>query len=453
MNKQSILVVDDQKEMLISYQKILNKAGYEVITAQSAEKALDCFDEKMPDLLICDLVMPEMDGMELLETVKRDHPDCPVIMVTGYGTLEIGVKAVKSGVFDFLEKPFSKDKLLKTVEQALRRVAPGEDESSEHKNGFSSIVGSSNAMEKVYNMIRKVAYGNANVLITGESGVGKELVARSIHKNSERRNQPMIPINCGALPGSLFESELFGYEKGAFTGAYQTKPGLIELANGGTLFLDEICEMPLDLQVKLLRVLEDRTIRRVGGKKEIPIDVRIITATNRDTQLAVENGVLREDLFFRINTISIYIPPLRERDGDVSLLCKHFLQQLNLKYRRGIEGPDEDAQRILKNYEWPGNVRELQNVIERAYYLATPPTIIPEDLPSYLATKSNGKSSKQWMHLDYKDAKNAVLEDFEREYLKTRLDKNDWNISRTADECKIDRRTIHRLINKYGLKQ
>ena len=443
-----ILVVDDQKEMLISYEKVLNRAGYTLHLAQSAKTALEILEAKPDiDLIICDLVMPEMDGMALLEILKKEKPECPVIMVTGYGTLELGIKAVKNGVFDFIEKPFSTKKLLKTIEDALGQVAPSKQ--GDNKNGFYNIVGNSKAMQNVYNMIRKVAYGNANVMVTGESGVGKELVARSIHKASKRRNEPFIPINCGALPGGLFESELFGFEKGAFTGAFQAKPGLIELANYGTLFLDEICEMPLDLQVKLLRVLEDRKIRRVGGKEEIPVDIRVITATNRDIKMALDKGVLREDLYFRINTIGILISPLRERRDDIQLLVEHFLTQLNLKYQSNVTGLNEDAMEAIKSYHWPGNVRELLNVIERAYYLATPPHIAINDLPSYI--ENQNLKSNVWLDLNYKDAKNSAMEEFEKEYLKHQLDKHDWNISKTADTCEIDRRTIHRLIKRFNL--
>ncbi len=438
MDTIEILVVDDQKEML-------------VYTTQSAKKAISILENSHSmDLILCDLVMPEMDGMEFVNIVKKHHPAIPIIMVTGYGTLEVGIKALKGGVFDFLEKPFSSKKLLKTIEEALRQIAPSEQTQS--NNGFGKLIGNSTAMQKIYSVIRKVSYGNANVLITGESGVGKELVARSIHKLSDRRSQPFIAINCGALPANLFESELFGHEKGSFTGAYNSKPGLIEVANTGTLFLDEICEMPLDLQVKMLRVLEDRKIRRVGGKDEKDVDVRILTATNRDTKIAVEKGVLRDDLFFRINTINIFIPPLRERQDDIFLLTQHFLQTLNLKYRRQIEDIDEQARELFSAYQWPGNVRELQNVIERAYYLADPPFITAKDLPSHLDSLDKTRPNEKWLNLSYKDAKNVAMEQFEKNYLSNHLEKNDWNISKTAEECGIDRRTIHRLINKFNLK-
>lgn len=452
MDNLEILVVDDEKEMLVSYQKILKRAGYQVISAPSAEDALKILqgDHKI-SLVLCDLKMPGMDGMEMLSVLKQNFPHLPFVMVTGFGTLEIGIEAVKNGAFDFIEKPFSQQKLLTSIESALKQIVPAE-ESHLNSHGFENIVGQSEPMVKIYEMIKKVSYGNANVLITGESGVGKELVARSVHKNSLRRNHPIIPINCGALPEQLFESELFGYEKGAFTGAFQSKPGLVELANGGTLFLDEICEMPQNLQVKLLRMLEERKIRRIGGQKETSVNIRVVCATNRNLDQALHQGWLREDFFYRINTIQIHIPPLRERGTDIPLLIQHFLEGLERKYDRKIKDLSPEAQKILLNYHWPGNVRELQNVVERTYYLASPPSITKPDLPSYLNKDQPLELQFDWERLSFKDAKDRVLENFERDYLRIQLKKFDWNISKTAEACGIDRRTIHRLINKYQLK-
>jgi DNA-binding NtrC family response regulator len=452
MDNLEILVVDDEKEMLVSYQKILKRAGYQVVIAASAEEALTLLQgEHKISLVLCDLKMPGMDGMEMLLVLKQNYPHLPFIMVTGFGTLEIGIEAVKNGAFDLIEKPFSQQKLLTSIESALKQIIP-ETESHLNSQGFENIVGQSESMVKIFELIKKVSYGNANVLITGESGVGKELVARSVHKNSLRRNHPIIPINCGALPEQLFESELFGYEKGAFTGAFQSKPGLVELANGGTLFLDEICEMPQNLQVKLLRMLEERKIRRIGGQKEIPVNIRVVSATNRNLDQALHQGWLRDDFFYRINTIQIHIPPLRERGTDIPLLIQHFLDSLERKYDRKITGLSPDAQKILLNYHWPGNVRELQNVVERTYYLASPPSITKPDLPSYLNKDQPLELQFDWERLSFKDAKDRVLENFERDYLRIQLKKFDWNISKTAEACGIDRRTIHRLINKYQLK-
>ncbi len=452
MENLEILVVDDEQEMLISYQKILKRAGYIVHTTQSAEEALlRLQDNHNFSLVVSDLKMPNMDGMEFLAKLKENHPHLPMIMVTGYGTLELGVEAVKNGAFDFIEKPFSSEKLLSSIQDALQQIVLVQQKKSV-KEGFDNIIGKSAPMLKIFKMIQKVSYGNANILITGESGVGKELVARSVHKHSIRRNHPIIPINCGALPEPLFESELFGYEKGAFTGAFQSKPGLVELANGGTLFLDEICEMPLTLQVKLLRVLEEQKVRRIGGQKESSVNIRVVSATNRNIDLAIEKGWLREDFFYRINTIQIHIPPLRERKEDISSLIQHFLYGLDCKYNRGITSIHDQALNLLQNHQWPGNVRELHNVIERTYYLASPPAILPRDLPSYLTKHTFEDSNMEIENLPYRVAKEKVLQRFERDYLKTQLSKNEWNITQTADACGIDRRTIHRLLKKYKLK-
>ena len=452
MENLEILVVDDEPEMLVSYRKILNRAGYKIATADSAETALSKLQNSDKfSLVICDLKMPGMDGLQFLSLLKEKFPHMPFIMVTGFGTMEIGIEAVKKGSFDFIEKPFTSQKLLKSIEEALAHIIP-DNQLEEDVDGFDNIVGKSSQMMKIFELVKKVSYGNANLLITGESGVGKELIARSIHKHSLRRNHPLIPINCGALPEQLFESELFGYEKGAFTGAFQSKPGLVELANGGTLFLDEICEMPQNLQVKMLRMLEERKIRRIGGQKESSVNVRIVSATNRNLETALTQGWLREDFFYRINTIQIHIPPLRERVEDIPLLVQHFLNEFERRYDRKILGIQDNAAEIIENYQWPGNVRELQNVIERTYYLATPPVIKVNDLPSYLIDNRQNGGAEDWMNLSYKEAKDQVLENFEKNYLLIQLKKNDWNISRTADSCGIDRRTIHRLINKYELK-
>jgi two-component system response regulator HydG len=453
MNEIEILVVDDEEEMLVSYKKILTKAGYSITTALSAKKALERLDGHHNFLLVvCDLKMPGMDGMEFLSNVKQKHTYLPVIMVTGFGTLDLGVEAVKRGAFDFIEKPFTSKKLLKSIEDALGQISFA-DADSQKFEGFDNMVGRSAGMRQIFDLVKKVAYGNGSVLVTGESGTGKELVARSIHKHSLRRNQPLIPINCGALPNSLFESELFGYEKGAFTGAFQSKPGLVELANGGTLFLDEVCETPNDLQVKLLRMLEDRKIRRIGGKEEIPVDIRVLTATNLNIEEALKKKLLREDLFFRINTIHIHIPPLRERTEDIPLLISHFLTELNQKYNRQIVDIEPSAVELIEAYEWPGNIRELQNIIERVYYLANPPLIRVSDLPAYFDGKNHKRKSKNWENLTYKKAKEIVQQEFEQEYLSYQLKRYNWNISRTAKECGIDRRTIHRLINKFDLQK
>ncbi len=452
MTKPEILVIDDEREMLVSYERILSREGHEVQTFQSAEAALRRLKQSHSfSLIICDLKMPGMDGMGFLSTVKEEHPHLPLIMVTGYGTMEGAVEAVKTGAFDFIEKPFSSQKLLQSVGKALLEIVPSGDDETANQHGLDNMIGRSAEMKEIFKMITRVSDGNANVMITGESGVGKELVARSIHNHSLRRNRPIIPINCSALPDSLFESELFGYEKGAFTGAFQAKPGLVELANGGTLFLDEICEMSHNLQAKLLRTLEERKIWRIGGKKEIPVDIRVVTATNRDVEGMLANGTLREDFYYRINAIQIHIPPLRNRVDDIPLLIHHFMNELNQKYNRGIQEIEPSAMQLMKHYAWPGNVRELQNVIERTYYLANPPVIKRSDLPTFLTTNHNNKKER-WKEMSYREAKDLAMEEFERKYLNLQLSTYSWNISRTAESCGMDRRTLHRLIKRYHLK-
>jgi two-component system response regulator AtoC len=451
MEMPELLVIDDEPEMLRSYEKLLAREGFHVRTFSDAEKALAALSNgSSVNLVLCDMKMPGMDGLAFLSIARERHPHVPVIMVTGYGTVESALEAVRRGAFDFIEKPFTRQKLLGAVREAMDEIRPGQADAT-GSSGFDEMIGQHPKMRRMFDLINRISFGNANVLITGESGVGKELVARSIHKRSMRRNRQLIPINCSALPESLFESELFGYEKGAFTGAFQSKPGLVELANGGTLFLDELCEMAPGLQAKLLRVLEERHVRRIGGKTEIPVDIRVVSATNRDIQSIVSEGKLREDLLYRVNTIQVHIPPLRERDGDIPTLARHFLESLNAKYGRDISRFDEEAIALLCGYAWPGNVRELQNTIERAYYLANPPAVRVADLPQEIAAAGGGHTQPHWHDLEFHAAKEQAVERFEREYLSYHLDRTDWNVSEAARVCGVDRRTLHRLIKRYDL--
>ncbi len=314
------------------------------------------------------------------------------------------------------------------------------------------IIATSGVMQQVFKSIKITSRGDANVLITGESGVGKELVAQHIHYRSMRSKGPLVAINCGALPATLFESELFGYEKGAFTGALRDRPGLVEVADGGTLFLDEICEMPPHLQVKLLRVLEERKVRRVGSKVLRPVDIRVVSATNRNIEEALVSGVLREDLYFRISALHINVPSLRKRREDIPLLCHHFLKGLEEKYQRGITSIDVAALSRMQEYDWPGNVRELQNVVEQAYYSAMPPKVLPEHLSFRFMHKRRAPDQNEVNHLPFREAKERTIEKFERMYLKFHLENNKWNVTQTAAACGIDRRTIQRFIKKYDLK-
>lgn len=451
METPEILVIDDEEDMLRSYEKLLSREGFVVRPYSDARKALaDLSKGDGAVLVLCDMKMPGMDGMTFLALARQRHPHLPVIMVTGFGTVDSALEAVRLGAFDFVEKPFSRSKLVGSVRAALKELQPAP--ANGDVAGFDDMIGKHPAMRRVFELIERVAFSNANVLVTGESGVGKELVARSIHRRSLRRNRPLIPINCSALPEPLFESELFGYEKGAFTGAFQSKPGLVELANGGTLFLDELCEMAPGLQVKLLRLLEDRKLRRVGGQSEIPVDVRLVSATNREIKTIVTTGRLREDLLYRVNTIHINVPPLRERVDDIPLLAGHFLENLDGKYGRGVSSFSEQAMDCMRHYAWPGNVRELQNTIERAYYLSNPPKIEVDDLPQAVTAGRAEALKRDWDRMEFHAAKEQALEEFERGYLSRHLELAGWNISEAARRCGVDRRTLHRLINRYGLK-
>ncbi len=449
-----VLVVDDEIEMLNSLEKILShRDDFDIFFLDNSLAARELVQTKKFDLIITDLKMKEVQGTEILKQAILKYPGTPVIMISGYGTIEASVQAMRQGAFDFIEKPFTSKKLFECIDRALQTQAQSKAESKddeEFKKSFPGIIYKSEAMKQVLQMIEKIAPSNMNVLVTGESGTGKELVARAIHGLSKSKGDPFVPVNCGALPENLFESELFGYERGAFTGAVKTKPGLLEFANHGTFFLDEVSEISQSLQVKLLRMLEDKKIRRVGGQNEIDIDVRIISASNRDLNKAIEDKLFREDLFYRLSTLIIDIPPLRERKGDIMPLADHFIGEICRK--EDVTGRifSPEVQELLISYPWPGNVRELQNVMGRIFYLFSDKIIQVKDLPIPISNVGNKVDSK-FLNLSYKDAKDQILENFEVEYLTYHLKKNEGNISRTAELCGIDRRTIHRLINDYNI--
>lgn len=450
----TILLIDDEIEMLNSLEKILSRhAGFELKTVQNGTQALKLVSEKKYDLIITDLMMKDVSGLEILKTAVNIHPGSMVIIISGYGTIDASVEAMRAGAFDFIEKPFASKKLVDCINRALIHGTNQKEPPALEKTtsaGFSGIIYKSEAMAELMALLTKIAPGNMNVLITGESGTGKELFARAIHTISKRSYNPFVPVNCGALPEHLFESELFGHERGAFTGAIKTKPGLLEFADQGTFFFDEIGDLSLSLQVKLLRMLEEKKIRRVGGGKEIDIDVRIIAATNKNLDQAVKEKSFREDLYYRLNTIRIDIPPLRERKEDILPLAIHILSDLNAKNDKNIRYFSAEAEKALLEYPWSGNVRELQNLIGRAFFMSSDQVIHRTDLP--IPPKDTSISINQEMlSLSYKEAKDLVLEKFEIEYLKYYLRKNEGNISRTADECGLDRRSIHRLINKYNI--
>lgn len=446
-----VLLVDDEVEMLDSLVKILSfRKEFEITPCNNPQEALELIKNTDFDLVISDLKMKDIDGIEILNNALNQNPETVVIIISGYGTIESSVEAIKLGAFDFIEKPFASKKLFEVIDRGLKNKVILQNESEETNEDLIKIVHESAQMKEIINIVKKIAPTEMNVLIIGESGTGKELIARAIHNLSKGKNNPFVPVNCGALPEQLFESELFGHERGAFTGAIKTKPGLLEFANNGTFFFDEIGEMSLPLQVKLLRMLEERKIRRVGGQSEIDINVRIIAATNKDLEKLVKDGLFRDDLFYRLNSMKIEVPPLRERKDDILPLIisyvKHLCSSRGQKQRRFTNSAEE----ALINYPWPGNVRELQNIINRTYYLCSNDIIQLSDLPLPISKKAD-EIPNEIISLDYKEAKQKVLEKFEMDYLTHHLRLNDGNISKTADSCGLDRRSIHRLISRYNI--
>ncbi len=377
-----IMVVDDERSMREFLEILLRKEGYQVSSFGSGEEALGWFIKEGCDLAIVDLKMPGMGGIELLKKIKKLNPETIVIVITAYASVESAVEAMKAGAYDYFIKPFNVDEIKLHIKRALeRKRLEEENRDMKLRYGFNGLVGTSHKMRELYRLIMNVAPAKTNILITGESGTGKELVAKAIHSESPRKDGPFVAVNCGAIPENLIESELFGYEKGAFTGANSAKEGLVELADGGTLFLDEITELPLNLQVKLLRFIQDRYFRRIGGREEKQVDIRLIAATNRDIEREVREGRFREDLYYRINVIRIDIPPLRERREDIPHIAMHFVEKYNRELGKNIKGISEDAMNCLVEYHYPGNVRELENAIERAVALEMDSLISVSSLP------------------------------------------------------------------------
>ncbi|HSE03970.1 MAG TPA: sigma-54 dependent transcriptional regulator, partial [Methylomirabilota bacterium] len=427
--------------------------------------ALGILERERPDVLLTDFKMPGMDGITLLRRAHEIDPALPIIMITGFATIESAVAAVKEGAFDYLPKDFSMDQLRVAVDRALRHRGLQVENRNLRQQlqqalGLENIVGRSPAMAQVFELVKKAARSEANILVLGESGTGKELIARAIHANSPRASQPFVPVDCASLPENLLESELFGHEKGAFTGAVRSKPGLMEAAHRGTLFLDEIAELPATLQVKLLRVLQERQIRRVGGTSLVDVDVRVVSATNRDLADAIAKGLFREELYYRVNVIAIRLPPLRERAGDVRLLAHTFLKRFG---QGRVSGMDDEVAEALDRYPWPGNVRELQNVMERACALTDGPTVTVRDLPDHVIRGASRPGPVSPVppvpgvppagaELTLKAAKDQWLQVLEVSYLRDLLARHDGNVSSAAKAAGIDRKTFHRLINKYDLR-
>jgi DNA-binding NtrC family response regulator len=446
--KLTILVADDEKNIREGLREALMLDGYEVATAADGREALDIANRGDIDLLITDLKMPRFSGEELLKSITTQFPTVPVIILTGHGTIETAVQAMHDGAYDFLTKPVNLDRLSLLVKRALatRELAlqnRAMQEELERRSGFASIIGRSAEMKQVFEMVRQVAPSRSSVLITGESGSGKEMIAEALHYNSPRKDKPFIKVHCAALTESLLESELFGHEKGAFTGAISRKRGRFELAHMGTLFLDEIGEINPNVQIKLLRVLEEKRFERVGGEETIEVDVRLIAATNRDLKEAISKGVFREDLYYRLNVVNIHIPPLRERKEDIPLLVAAFLKEFSQENGKPIEGIDPKARLALYNYSWPGNVRQLRNSVESAVVLCKGQTIGLEDLPPNIRGESGGDSVRLSLGVS--------LADMEKEVIRSTLAREGGNKSRTAEILGIGRKTLHRKIEEYGL--
>ncbi len=387
MAKARIMVVDDEKSMRDFLGIMLRKEGYDVSGFTTADSALDFFRHNHCDIAIVDIKMPGMGGVELLKKLKALSPEVVVIMITAYASVDTAVEAMKAGAFDYFTKPFNVDEIKLNIKKALEYKKLEKEnlllkKDLKNRYGFKNLVGRSPRMVEIYGLIMTVARTRTTVLITGESGTGKELVARAIHYESSRKDKPFVAINCGAIPENLLESELFGYQKGAFTGAVANKEGLVEQADGGTLFLDEITEMPPFLQVKLLRFIQEKNLRRIGGTSDINVDVRLIAATNKDVEKEVREGRFREDLFYRLNVIRIEVPPLRERRDDIPVLARHFVEKYSKEFGKDIKGISEEALKLLVEYDYTGNVRELENAIERAVALETKDVITPDVLPS-----------------------------------------------------------------------
>lgn len=451
---ETILIVDDEKNYLVVLEALLSSEGYEIITANHAKDALHIIEEADLDLVITDMKMPAMSGMELLVESKKMKPEVPVIMMTAFGTIEMAVEAIKKQAYDYITKPFKNEELKLTIKKALenyrlikenRRLHEALSERYRHGN----IIGRSKPMLKIYDLIGKVAHSKASILIAGPSGTGKELIAKAIHFESPRKDRPFVSINCGALTETLLESELFGHERGAFTGAIAMKKGRFELADGGTLFLDEVGEMPASLQVKLLRVLQEMEFERVGGTRSIKVDVRLLSASNRNLKEEVAEGLFREDLYYRLNVITIEVPPLRERSEDIKLLVQHFVE----KYRRD-DGKSKieispEAWKALFQYQWPGNVRELENVIERAVVLKSDNLMRMEDLPIEVS------GTQQELDVEGFIPMNAplqqTLEAIEEKLIRRALKSCDNIQSRAAEMLGITKSLMQHKIKKFNI--
>ena len=454
-----ILVVDDEKSMCDFLSIMLKKEGYAVATARDGSQAKNIIDKELIDLTIADIRMPDISGIELLEYIRQVSPETIVIMITAYASTETAIQALKLGAYDYITKPFNVDEIKIIIEKALEKKRLKEENiylkkelQLREKHRFGSIVGKNKKMVALYRLVEQIAPTSTTVLISGESGTGKELIARAIHNHSPRQDKQFVSINCGALPETLLESELFGYLKGAFTGATSNKKGLFEVANGGTLLLDEIGDMSPSMQVKLLRVLQDKIIRRVGGLQEIKVDVRIITSTNQDLQRLVEEKRFREDLFYRVNVMQIRIPPLRERKDDILLLANHFLNIYNQEVGKNIQGYHERTKAYLESYSWPGNVRELENMVERAVALETTDLIMPDRLPEKIYRDKLPSADSPYYLADEGMNLEEHITNVRKKFIASALEKAGGVQKRAASLLGMTFRSFRYFVKKYGLR-
>ena len=448
-----ILIVDDEPSIRMVLRAHLTRSGYEVTAAENGAEAIDLLRNEDFHLVVSDLKMPVVDGMEVLAHCKTEYPGLPVILITAHGTVDSAVEAIKNGAQDYVTKPFDSDELLPIIQKALRTEEKGRLVLHEDAAGRFKIIGQTQRMKQIYSMIEKVARSPTNVLITGESGTGKELVARALHDTSDRVNAPFIQVNCGAIPESLFESELFGHEKGAFTGAIVSKPGRFELADGGTLFLDEVGELPKDMQVKLLRVIQDGMFERVGGIRSQVVDVRLIAATNRVLETEVKEERFREDLFYRLNVIPIKLPSLRERADDIPLLVEHFIAKFNKRLGTAVEGVSPDAMAALLSHRWPGNIRELENLIERSVLLlAEGNTLTLADLPGLTTDPIESVDANVTEELGLKEYVRVYTAKLERARIQRVLNEEGWNVTHASKKLGISRKSLQIKMKDYGLR-
>ena len=471
-----ILVADDEPNLRRVLTAILRREGYDVVQAADGAEAIDLMADPV-DVVITDLKMPRVDGMEVLRHASANLPHVTVIMITAFGTVDNAVAAVKAGAFDYIEKPFEQEQIRQIVNKAVAQANLGRKEARPQFSGESTgprgrfgLVGDSPEMHSIFEVIAKVADTPSTVLITGESGTGKELVAKALHEHSSRKSGPFIKINCAAIPKTLMESELFGYEKGAFTGATSAKPGRFELADAGTLFLDEIGEIPVEMQVKLLRAIQESEFERVGGIKTIKVDVRLITATNRDLEKETKDGNFREDLYYRLNVVPLDIPPLRERAEDIPLLVDHIIAKFNERLKKRIRGISEDAMRLLRGHAWPGNIRELENVLERTILFCPNDTIEMGDLPAELRSADAARTRTPTGELaaatmataasvaaeggtgSLKEMVRAETSRVERELIARALDETGGNVTQAAKLLKISRKSLQMKMKEFGLR-